>query len=64
MDAVLVSLLEGAGVVRRVDGATVITGDVGEGHGTHLRVEDPCHPVKSWVDDDCSVVGVCFRPGR
>jgi hypothetical protein len=36
MDAVRVSLPEGAGVVRRVDGATVVTDDVGEGHGTHL----------------------------
>jgi hypothetical protein len=63
MDAVLVSLLEGAGVVRRVDGATVVTDDVSEGHGTHLRVEDPYHPVKSWVDDDRSVVGGLLQPG-
>jgi hypothetical protein len=63
MDAVLVSLPEGAGVVRRVDGATVVTDDVGEGHGTHLRAEDPYHPVKSWVDEDRSVVGGLLPPG-
>ncbi len=63
MDVVLVSLPGGAGVVRRPDGATVITDDVVDGRGTYARAEDPYHPVKSWVDEDQSVVGGLMPPG-
>lgn len=63
MGVVLVSVPGGAGVVRTDDGATVVTDDVVRGHGTHVRVADPHHPVKSWVDEDRSVVGGLLPPG-
>jgi hypothetical protein len=63
MDVVLVSLPGGAGVVRQPDGAIVVTDDVAVGHGTHLRAEDPYHPVKSWVDEVQSVVGGLLPAG-
>lgn len=63
MDVVLVRLPGGAGVVRRGDGATAVTDDVAGDRGAHLRAEDPYHPVKSWVDEDRSVVGGLLPPG-
>jgi hypothetical protein len=44
---VLIRLPGGAGVVRLVDGATVVTGDVDEGRGAFLREEDPYQPANS-----------------
>ncbi len=63
MDVVLVRLPGGAGVVRRRDGSHIVTDDVADGRGTYLRDEDPHHPVKSWVDEDRSVVGGLLPPG-
>ncbi len=63
MAMVLVSLPGGAGVVRQMDGATVVTEDVGVGHGSYLREQDPYRPVKSWVDGDRSVAGGLLPPG-
>src|SRR5436305_1975718 len=59
---VLVSLPGGVGVVRGVDGSTVVTDDVFQGRGTFVRGEDPYHPVKCWIDEDRSVVGGLLPP--
>jgi hypothetical protein len=59
---VLVSLPSGAGVVRLEDGSVLITNEVSDGGGTHLRADDPFHPAKSWVDDSRSVVGGLLPP--
>jgi hypothetical protein len=59
MAVVLVSLPGGAGAVRGADGSTVVTDDVFEGGGSCLRGEDPYHLVKSWVDEDRSVMPLC-----
>lgn len=63
MGIVLVSLSDGEGVVRQEDGATLVTDDVTGGGGSYVRDGDPCHPVKSWVDADRSVVGGLLPPG-
>jgi hypothetical protein len=59
----LIRLPGGAGVVRLVDGATVVTGDVDEGRGAFLREEDPYQPANSWVDGQGSLVGGLLPPG-
>jgi hypothetical protein len=63
MGVVLVSLPSGAGVVRCPNGAIVVTDHVRDGHGTELRAEDPYRPVKSWVNENQSVVGGLLPPG-
>lgn len=60
---VLVSLEDGAGVLRQADGVTLVTGDVTKGWGTCLRPEDPYQPASTWMDDDRSVVGGLLAPG-
>lgn len=61
---VLVSLPSGAGMVRDDDGSVIVTGDAASGWaGTGVRRDDLFHPVKTWVDEDRSVVGGLLPPG-
>lgn len=62
MDTVLISLKEGAGVVRKADGMILVTGDLTEDWGTCLRPEDPYGPESAWLDADRSVVGGLLAP--
>jgi hypothetical protein len=59
---VLVSTWSGAGVVRAEHGL-LVADDVNKGGGTYLRQEDRFQPVKSWSDQDRSVVGGLLPPG-
>jgi len=63
MDTVLISLEEGAGVVRKADGMTLVTGDIAQGWGTYLRREHPYQPESSWLDAGRAVVGGLLAPG-
>lgn len=63
VDTVLIRLEEGAGVVRKPDGMTLVTGDVDQGWGTYLRRELPYQPESTWLDADRSVVGGLLAPG-
>ena len=63
MVLVLVSLPGGAGVVRGGGGSTMVTGNVVKWHGPCVLGENPYHPVKSWVNEDRSVVGGLLPPG-
>jgi hypothetical protein len=62
MREALVSLPTGAGVVRAEHGL-LVTEDVSRGGGTYLRETDRFHPVKTWFDQDRSVVGGLLPPG-
>lgn len=62
MRDVLVSLANGAGVVRAEHGL-LVTDNVVDGGGSYLREADRYHPVKSGVDQGCSVVGGLLPPG-
>ena len=63
MREMLVSTPAGAGVARAEHGL-LVTHDVSEGGGTYLRDADRFQPVKSWFDEDRSVVGGCCRLAR
>ena len=64
VQTVLVALPPGAGLVRVEDGSVLITDDVaGSRSGAYLGDEDPCHPVKHWVDEDHCLVGGILPPG-
>jgi hypothetical protein len=60
---ILIELARGEGVVRRDDGEIVVTDDVSNDRGQALRDDDRYSPVKTWLDEDRSLVGGC-RLGR
>ena len=49
--------------MRLHDGSFLVTGEVSEDGGTFVREGDPFQPVKSWVDEERSVVGGLLPPG-
>jgi hypothetical protein len=60
---VLIELPDGEGVIRRDDGEIVVTQDVSDDRGQPLREGDQYQPVKTWLDDDRSLVGGLLPPG-
>jgi hypothetical protein len=60
---ILIELAGGEGVVRRDDGEIVVTDDVSNDRGQALRDDDRYSPVKTWLDEDRSLVGGLLPPG-
>lgn len=63
MPTILIELARGEGVVRRDDGEIVVTDDVSNDRGQALRDDDRYSPVKTWLDEDRSLVGGLLPPG-
>jgi len=59
----LIELLGGEGVVRRDDGEIVVTQDVSDDRGQPQRDGDRYLPVKTWLEDDRSLVGGLLPSG-
>jgi hypothetical protein len=60
---ILVELSGGGGVVRRDDGAIVVTHDVSDSRWGRVLRGGAQRPLKAWVDQDRSVVGGLLPPG-
>jgi hypothetical protein len=59
-----VSLPGGVGVVRGVDGSTVVTDDVFQGRGTFVRGEDPTTRSRAGLTKIARSLVVCYRLER